>query len=498
MLSEFFTPRDLELIKPAMLLALFGCGILLTDLLHDARHKYLNAITALLGLGFTGIQLFLMQQAMSAAGYFEPGVAGAGLSGFNGAIVVDAFALYFNWIFLIAAAIAILFSVRYLEIEKEQHGEYYALILFSLVGMYFLATGTDLITLFIGLETMALSVYVLAGFLRGDRRSNEAAMKYLILGAFSSGILVFGFSLLYGIGGSTNIHVIGEALARRPAGDVLVILALVTTATGLLFKVAAVPFHQWAPDVYEGAPTSITGFMSTAPKAAAFAFLIRMFLVALGPIRPAWEGLLAAVAVMTMTLGNFAAISQNNTKRLFAYSSISHVGYMLLGLVAGNETGLKGILIYLLVYAFMNLGAFTVLVSLRRKNIIGDEIEDLSGLFFKNPGSALMMLIFLLSLAGIPPTAGFLGKYFIFLSLIESGHYYLAVFAVLYVVVALYYYFRMVVMMFMREETEPERITVSPGIGVALGVTLVMTLVIGIYPEPFVRLATGSLLVPFR
>jgi len=497
MLNEFFTSRDLELIKPAMLLALFGCGILLTDLLHDARHKYLNAITALLGLGFTGVQLYLMQRAMSAAGYFDPGVTG-GPSGFNGAIVVDAFALYFSLIFLIAAAITILFSVRYLEIEKEQHGEYYALILFSLVGMYFLATGMDLITLFIGLETMALSVYVLAGFLRSDRRSNEAAMKYLVLGAFSSGILAFGFSLLYGLSGSTNIQVIAEALRRRGGVDVLVLMALITTATGLLFKVAAVPFHQWAPDVYEGAPTSITGFMSTAPKAAAFAFLIRMFMVGLGPLRPTWEGLLAAVAVMTMTLGNLAAISQNNTKRLFAYSSISHVGYMLLGLVAGNEAGMKGILIYLLVYTFMNLGVFTVLVSLRRKEIIGDEIEDLSGLFFKNPVPAVMMLIFLLSLAGIPPTAGFLGKYFIFLSLIETGHYYLAVFAVLYVAVALYYYFRMVVMMFMREAADTERVSISPGVGVALAVTLAMTLIIGIYPDPFIRLATGSLLGSFR
>jgi NADH-quinone oxidoreductase subunit N len=491
MFNEFFSRQDLLLIKPAVLLALFGCGILLTDLLHERRHKYLNAVTALLGLGFTGVQLALIQRAMSAAGYSE-------VSGFSGGLVVDGFALYFTWIFLIATAIAILFSVRYLEVENEHHGEYYALMLFSLVGMYFLATAMDLITLFIGLETMALSVYVLAGFLRGDRRSNEAAMKYFLLGAFSSGILAYGFSLLYGLTGSTNLRAVADALVARPSGDPVVYLALITTATGLLFKVAAVPFHQWAPDAYEGAPTSITGFMSTAPKAAAFAFLLRVFLVPLAPLRPAWEGLLVVVCVLTMVVGNLAAISQNNTKRLFAYSSISHVGYMLLGLVAGNETGLKGIAVYLLVYVFMNLGIFTVLVALRRKDIIGDEIEDLSGLFFKNPVSAVFMLIFLLSLAGIPPTAGFLGKYFIFLSLIETRHYVLAVTAVVFVVVALYYYFRLVVMMFMREATDPERLNISPGVAVALAITLAMTLVIGIYPEPFIRLAAGSVLVPFR
>jgi NADH-quinone oxidoreductase subunit N len=491
MFNEFFTGTDFFLIKPAILLALFGCGILLTDLLHERRYKFFNAITALVGLGFAGVQLFLIQRAMWAQNYTE-------VSGFGGALVVDGFALYFNWIFLIATAIAILFSIRYLEIENEHHGEYYALMLFSLVGMFFLATAMDLITLYIGLETMALSVYVLAGFLRGDRRSNEAALKYFLLGAFSSGILAFGFSLLYGISGSTRLEAVAEALAARPAHDPVVYLALITTATGLLFKVAAVPFHQWAPDAYEGAPTSITGFMSTAPKAAAFAFLLRVFLVALAPARPTWEGMLVVIAVLTMTVGNLGAISQTNTKRLFAYSSISHVGYMLLGLVAGNETGLKGIAIYLLVYAFMNLGAFSVLVALRRKDIIGDEIEDLSGLVSKSPVAAVLMLIFLLSLAGIPPTAGFLGKYFIFLSLIETGHYALAVFAVLYVVVALYYYFRMVVMMFMREATDTERLSISPGVGLALAVTVVMTLVIGLYPEPFIRLASGSILTAFR
>lgn len=488
MFNEFFTQTDYFLITPAVLLALFGCGILLIDFLHDAKQKFMNAITALIGIGFTAFQLWRIQGQMEAAGLPE-------LSGFHNSLVVDPFAIYFGWVVLGAAALVVLFSVRYLEIEREHHGEYYALMMFSLLGMYFMITGYDLITLLVGLETMAISGYVLAGFLRGDKRSNEGAVKYLLLGAFSTGILTYGFSLLYGMAGSTNLADIQQALARRQMGDPLVQMALATTAVGLLFKVAAVPFHQWAPDAYEGAPTSITGFLSTAPKAASLALLLRIFLVPLEPLRASWEPMLIAVCVVTMTLGNLAAITQNNTKRLMAYSSISHVGYILLGLVAGNATGLKGIAVYVLVYAFMNLGAFAVLVALRRKDIIGDEIEDLSGLFFRAPGAAIMMLIFLLSLAGIPPTAGFLGKYFIFLSLIEAKMYWLAILAVLYVAVALYYYFRMVVMMFMRESADEEGLSLSPGLRIALGLTVAATLLIGIFPEPVIQLASGAILM---
>jgi NADH-quinone oxidoreductase subunit N len=486
-MSEFFNGNDYFLVTPAVLLALFGCGILLIDFLHEARHKFMNAVTALFGLGFTAFQLLRIQTQMDSKGMTE-------LPGLRGSLLVDHFAIYFMLVCVSATFVAILISVRYLEIERENHGEYYALMLFALLGMYFMLTGMDLVTLFIGLETMALSGYILAGFLRRDRRSNEGAMKYFLLGAFSSGLLAFGFSLLYGISGSTNLQAISQALAQRPPGDTLASLALLTTAAGLLFKVAAVPFHQWAPDAYEGAPTSITGFLSTAPKAAAFGFLIRIFLMGLGPMRPVWAPMLAMIAVASMTVGNLAAISQNNTKRLFAYSSISHVGYILLGLVAGNATGLQGIGVYILVYAFMNLGAFTVLVALRRADIIGDEIEDLSGLYYRNPGAAVMMLIFLLALAGIPPTAGFLGKYFIFLSLIETGHFALAIFATLYVAVALYYYMRMTAMMFMQEPANDEPLSMSPGIRIALGLTLVATLLIGIYPEPVIQLANAAIL----
>lgn len=486
-MSDFFNGSDYFLVTPAVLLALFGCGILLIDFLHEARHKWLNALTALFGLGFTAFQLVRIQRQMDLKGMTE-------LPGLHGSLLVDHFAIYFMLICVSSTFISVLISVRYLEIEREHHGEYYALMMFALLGMYFMLTGMDLVTLFIGLETMALSGYVLAGFLRRDKRSNEGAMKYFLLGAFSSGLLAFGFSLLYGIAGSTNLQQISLALGQRPAGDALSSLALLTTATGLLFKVAAVPFHQWAPDAYEGAPTSVTGFLSTAPKAAAFGFLIRIFLMGLGPMHEAWTPMLAIIAVASMTVGNLAAISQNNTKRLFAYSSISHVGYILLGLVAGNQTGLQGIAIYVLVYSFMNLGAFTVLVALRRADIIGDEIEDLSGLYYRNPGAAILMLIFLLALAGIPPMAGFLGKYFIFLSLIEAKRYGLAIFATLYVAVALYYYMRMTAMMFMKEPATEEPLALSLGVRVAFCITALATLAIGFYPEPVIKLATAAIL----
>jgi len=251
---------------------------------------------------------------------------------------------------------------------------------------------------------------------------------------------------------------------------------------------------MWAPDAYEGAPTTVTAYLSVASKAASFAFLLRIFLGPLASARAAWEPLLIVVAIATMTVGNLAAITQTNIKRMLAYSSISHAGYMLLGLIAGNATGIKGISVYVLVYTFMNLGAFMVVVALRRKGIIGEDVEDLSGLMNKSPGYAILMLVFLLSLAGIPPTAGFLGKYYIFLALIETGHYLLAVVATLYVAVAIYYYFRLVRSMFVGEATERAPVSSSFGLRIALAASGIMTLVIGIYPEPFLQLAQKSLL----
>src|SRR5689334_5533868 len=479
-----------------ILLSVFALGILLIDLMLPPEWKSINAWTAGIGLAFSTTAVIRIHLAYARAGQ---GVLS--YTGFMGSMMVDRFAIYFFYLFLVGAGIAILMSAHYLEIERENHGEFYALILFSVVGMMCMAAGFDIVLIFIGLELMAISTYVLVGFLRSDRRSNEAALKYLLLGAFSSGIFAYGLSLLYGLTGSTNLQLIGEHLAthmRENPRDPIAILALLTTSTGLLFKIAAIPFHQWAPDAYEGAPTSITGFMSVAVKSAGWAMLLRIFLSGLHPLRPIYVPLLVFVSLATITEANLAALTQNNLKRLLAYSSIAHVGYMLLGLVAGtatawSPTGVGGILIYLLVYTFMNLGAFAVITSLRRRDVIGDEIDDIAGLYSRAPVECFLMLLFLLSLAGIPPLAGFYGKYFIFLSLIETGHYALASAAVLYAVLGLYYYMRIANAMLMREPLVPERVRVSPGMAVALAVTAIGTVGIGIFPDIFIRAVNWSL-----
>jgi NADH-quinone oxidoreductase subunit N len=375
-------------------------------------------------------------------------------------------------------------------------------MLLSVAGMMCMAAGFDIVLIFIGLELMAMSTYVLVGFLRRDRRSNEAALKYFLLGAFSSGIFAYGLSLLYGLSGSTRLDVIHQELIKRvldPQYKPVAVIALVTTMTGLLFKIAAIPFHQWAPDAYEGAPTCVTGFMSVAVKAAGWAMLLRILIVGLMPMRSTWVPMLVFVSIATMTGANFAALTQTNTKRLLAYSSIAHVGYMLLGLIAGTATdlspdGIKGILIYLLVYTFMNLGAFAVITSLRHRNVIGDELDDLNGLYSRAPVEAVLMLIFMLSLAGIPPLAGFWGKYFIFLSLISTGHYVLASLGVLYSVFGLYYYLKIANAMFMREAAKgEEKLPLSLAMGAALTVTGFATLYIGILPNRFIELANWAL-----
>jgi NADH-quinone oxidoreductase subunit N len=498
-MSQFFNGTDYLLTLPMILLTLFALGILLIDLMVAPAWKWANAVTAFIGILFSAAGVYKVQHALAVANL--PSQAGL-----SGSMLVDHFALYFWYLFLTGAAISVLISVHYLEIEHEHHGEFYSLILFSVVGMMCMAAALDVVLLFIGLELMAISTYILVGFLRSDRRSNEAALKYLLLGAFSSGIFAYGLSLLYGLSGSTNLGFIAQMLARRMMmnqGHVepIAILAMLATMTGLLFKVAAIPFHQWAPDAYEGAPTSVTGFMSVAVKAAAWAMLLRILLWGLPPLRSVWVPFLVFVSIATMTGANLAALTQDNLKRLLAYSSIAHVGYMLLGLVALGSVnfgspaffdGFKGILLYLLVYTFMNLGAFTVITSLRQRQVIGDTIDDIAGLYFRSPLEAVLMLVFLLSLAGIPPLAGFYGKYFIFLSLIESGHYVLASLAVLYALFGFYYYIRIANAMFMREATEPGRLPLSLGIRAALAVTALGTILVGIFPNPFIQIVNHA------
>ena len=486
---------DYLLALPITLLTLFALGILLIDFLLPNERKWVSAATAFVGVCFSAAGVWKIQHWLEE-------IQRPGWPGMLGTMMVDHFAIYFFYLFLAGTAIAILMSVRYLETENESHGEYYALMLLAVAGMMCLAAGVDIVLIFIGLELMAISTYVLVGFLRRDRRSNEAALKYLLLGAFSSGIFAYGLSLFYGLTGTTNLAGIHQQLLQRahdPQYHPVVIIALVTTLTGLLFKIAAIPFHQWAPDAYEGAPTCITGFMSVAVKAAGWAMLLRIMIVGLIPIRDVWAPILVFVSIATMTGANFAALTQTNTKRLLAYSSIAHVGYMLLGLIAGtviepNMDGVKGILVYLLVYTFMNLGAFAVITSLRHRNIAGDDLDDLNGLYSRAPVEAVLMLVFMLSLAGIPPLAGFWGKYFIFLSLIETKHYVLAALGVLYSVFGLYYYLKIANAMFMRQpEKGEEKLPVSWAMRVALGLTGLATIYIGIMPNRFIEMVNWAL-----
>jgi NADH-quinone oxidoreductase subunit N len=502
-MQQFFTGTDYLLSLPIILLTIFALGILLIDLMLPPEAKWMNAAIAFAGVLFSAAGVARIQIEQNKSLHSGSHMEWA----FYRAMVLDHTSIYFYYLFLAGAALAILMSVHYLEIEREHHGEFYALILFSVIGMMCMASGFDVVLIFIGLELMAISTYVLVGYLRRDRRSNEAALKYLILGAFSSGIFAYGLSLLYGISGGTNLAQIEQAVARRlmvneGRPDAVMILALLTTMTGLLFKVAAIPFHQWAPDAYEGAPTSVTGFMSVAVKAAAWAMMLRILIWGLYPMRATWVPVLMIVSILTMTGANLAALTQTNLKRLLAYSSIAHVGYMLLGLIALGSVnypapaffdGLKGILLYLLVYTFMNLGAFAVVTSLRRRHVIGDELADIAGLYQRAPVEAVLMLVFLLSLAGIPPLAGFYGKYFIFLSLVESQHYMLATLAVLYAVFGLYYYMKIASAMFMREAEEKTRLPISAGVWAVLAVSAAATIVIGILPERFIRIAQWSM-----
>ena len=429
--------------------------------------------------------------------------------GFYGMVRIDGFALLFKTIFLIAAALAIAISIRFLDIEREQHGEYYALLLFATVGMMFLGSGFDLISLYIALELMAVTFYVLVAFTKRQRRSNEAGMKYFLLGAFSSGVLLYGMSLLYGLTGSTNLGEIGKSVGEAVTlmnganpGDAILglkpmlLLAMIALGAGLFFKVAAVPFHMWAPDAYEGAPTPVTAFLSTGSKAASFALYARIFFVALGPIQIDWAPLLGIVAALTIVVGNWAAVTQENSKRLLAYSSISNAGYLLLAIVANNTYGNIGLVIYLLVYTLMNMGAFGIVISLRRHGIIGDNVDDMTGLAQKAPGMAAMMGIFMLSLGGLPGTGGFIGKYFLLWGLLHRGdtdhkswYYWLAAWAVINIVVSFYYTFDLSADVSRDRIADAEPLSTSPALKTALIAALVAILFIGIYPQPFIVLA---------
>src|SRR5947207_5268569 len=410
----------------------------------------------------------------------------------HGLLAVDRFALFFKVVFLVAAAITVLMSTRYLQVEGAQSpGEYYFLILCATLGMMVMAGGIDLIPIFIGLETMAVSFYILAGFIKPSQRSNEAAVKYFLLGAFSLGILLYGMSLMYGLSGTTSLRAMAPLFAGQES-DRRLVLAVILVVAGVGFKIAAVPFHMWAPDVYEGAPTPVTAFLSVGSKAASFAMLLRIFFEGLPAMSADWRLLFEALSIVTMTVGNVAALTQSNLKRMLAYSSIAHAGYVLIGVVAGTPRGVEATLTYLFIYAFMQLGAFAVIVLLRRQDVIGDELKDFSGLYFLQPYAAFAMLLFMLSLGGIPPTAGFMGKFWLFGAAIDAGYVWLALIGVLNSAISLYYYIRIVVFMYIKDEALGSTPKAVPTLSLALGVAVVATLLLGIYPPLLFRVAEAS------
>jgi NADH-quinone oxidoreductase subunit N len=506
--TSLINVADLQLIAPELILTACACVTLVMEVILPYRKSKLTAYFSFVGVALAFASLVVQWWSIGSSLPFD---------GFYGMVRIDGFALLFKAIFLIAAALAIGISTRFLDIEGEQHGEYYSLVLFATVGMMFIACGYDLISLYISLELMALTFYVLVAFTKREKKSNEAAMKYFLLGAFSSGVLLYGMSLLYGIAGSTNIGDIGRSLGDlvpriqsilqaatpdvvdRGIADLrpLLLLAMIALGAGLFFKVAAVPFHMWAPDVYEGAPTSVTAFLSTGSKAASFALYARIFSEALGDMRADWAPLLGLVAAITIMVGNWAAVTQENSKRLLAYSSISNAGYLLLGLIAGNLYGYIGLVVYLFVYTLMNMGAFGVIISLRRRGIIGDNVDDLTGLGQKAPIMAAMMAIFMLSLGGLPMTGGFIGKYFLFGGLIQRGtadgkhwYYWLAGWAIINTVVSFYYYVRFIKVMYLGDRIADNKpLALSPALQVALAVAVIGIIVIGVFPQPFISLA---------
>jgi len=488
--TKLYSISDLTLIAPELILTVGACVALVLAVLLPREKKQTAAWSSLVFIVLSFVSVVLLWQTNMLP-----------VSAFYGTVRIDGLAVLFKAMLLIAAGLTIAVSVKFLEIENEQRAEYYALVLFATVGMMFMTCGYDLIVLFISLELMALTFYVLVAFTKRDKRSNEAAMKYFLLGAFSSGLLLYGMSLLYGIAGSTNLEDIGKAIAPAIGSGSLIrpllLLGMISLAAGMFFKVSAVPFHQWTPDAYEGAPTPVTAFLSTASKAASFIMFARLLLVALSDMRVDWSPLLGIVAAVTIFVGNWGAVTQENSKRLLAYSSIANAGYLLLGIIGANEYGYNGLVIYLFVYVLMNIGAFGVVISLKSKGEIGEEVDDFAGLGKRAPFMAFMMTVFMLSLGGLPMTGGFIGKWFLFGSLIQRGtadgrnwYYVLALWAVINTVVSFYYYVRFIRLMYLSDKrTDESKLVLSPALQAALIVAFIGVIFIGIYPQPIISIA---------
>lgn len=465
---------DLIALAPVLVLSVFAMGVLVLDL-WVGKNKTLLMFISLVGLLMTAISAFAKHPLPAFA--------------FTDSYIVDHLSIFFICIFTLSSALTILLSFEYNERKGIKAGEYYALILLCTVGMIILASSTDMIMIFLGIEIVSICLYVLAGFRRDDPVSNEAALKYFLLGAFATGFLLYGMALIYGSTGSTNLFKIaGFIKTEGTQSNPLILMGIVFLVIGFGFKVAAVPFHMWAPDVYHGSPTPVTAFMAVGPKAAAFAAFFRVFAEAIPDMSLSWEILLCIIAVLSMFVGNLGAIMQTNIKRMLAFSSISHAGYLLIAVIAKSSLAGSGLLFYMLAYAFTTFGAFGIVILLGKKEKENLELENYSGLAYKHPILALSMTVFLLSLGGLPPFAGFVAKFYIFSAAIEEGFVTLVVIAVLNSAISFYYYLKVVVFMYMKEPNSEFQISLTPMTLFVVIVGIIGTVELGIFPDPIIAL----------
>ena len=466
------TPDDYSTIWPLIFLGAWACVLLLVDLFIPKERKGITALLSALGLAIT-LGLTLAQ-------------IGVGLTGFNGMVVIDGFAVFVNALLLVSGLLGVALAYGYVKRMGLERGEYYTLLLFSVTGMMLMAQAADLIVVFLALELLSIPLYVLAAFARPRAESEEAGLKYFLLGAFATGFVVYGTALVFGATGSTNLITIVERAAPGAENLLLLSIGAAGILVGFGFKVAAVPFHMWTPDVYQGAPTAVTAFMSSGAKIAGFAALLRVFATAFPSIAVDMTGILWALAALTMIIGNVIAIAQSNIKRLLAYSSIAHAGYILMAFVPyGNPdvapVSIAAGLFYLVAYAVTNFGAWGVVIALEKSEGRGLEIADYAGLARKHPVLAAAMTVFMLSLIGLPPTVGLVGKVYLFRAVIDGGFYGLAVIGVLTSLVSAYYYLRVVVVMYMRDgEPQTER---EPFLDLTTITTAIATVAISLVPQ---------------
>ncbi len=479
-----FLPTSAEYIRilPEIVLTLVGVLIMFLEAVLDDDQKGIFAPLAILGL--------LGAAAGAVAAYGDPGPA------FQNMLTIDGFATFFRILTIGVGILVVFSSADYLRRENSRGGEFYSLILWSIVGQSIMVSANELIMIFIGLEISSISSYILAGYLRDDSRNNESALKYFLLGSFATAFLLYGVAWIYGATGSTNLSVIRGALLAGGEPLTLASIAAALIFIGFAFKISAVPFQTWAPDVYQGAPAPVSAFLSVGPKAAAFAVLVRVFLTAFGPITESWAPLVWGVALATMVVGNFAAIMQSNIKRLLAYSSIAHAGYILVAVTAHSGDGSAAVMFYLAAYAFTNVGAFAVVAYFSRKGEKYVAVDDFAGLAQRQPGMAAMLTIFLLSLIGVPLTGGFFGKFYIFKAALDAHLVWLTVLGLLNSAVAAYYYLRVLVVMYFKEPGESAENLPSPGAALRIAVygSAIGTVLLGIFPGWVLDFATKSAL----